>query len=319
MNTLLPLVILTSRLLLTDTVFVHDPVMAYEKGTYYLLSTGRHVQWMTSSNRKTWTLHPQGALPQIPFWTQDSVPGFRNQIWAPDIIQWHHKWWMTYACSSFGKNTSAIGLLSADSLAGNQWEDQGCIIASHKGNPYNAIDPNVIIDTQDVPWLVFGSFWDGIQLVQLDSTLHLQKGNIPRTIARRYPRSSKDVKRSDQAGTNAIEAPFIFKHAGWYYLFVSWDYCCRGLNSTYRIAVGRSRDIQGPYRDKTGRKMLEGGGTLVMEGDKKEFEAVGHCSVYHLNGKDLLICHGYCIRLGGMPILLQRAIKWQSDGWFDLK
>jgi arabinan endo-1,5-alpha-L-arabinosidase len=208
--------------------------------------------------------------------------------------------------------------MSASSLTG-QWKDEGCIVTSkEKRDNWNAIDPTFIIDSQDHPWLVWGSFWDGIQLVRLDTTMHVATGEQPRTIARRYDPASRNVApnpTSKYAGTNAIEAPFIFKHDGWYYLFVSWDYCCRGSKSNYRVAVGRSRQVDGPYLDRDGKDMAKGGGTLFLEGDKQQFEAAGHCAAYHYNGEDIFICHGYSIAHKGASILIQRPISWSVDGW----
>ena len=338
----------------TDMPMVHDPVMAYEDSTYYLFATGMGIQKMTSKDRKSWTVHAEPVMSVIPKWTHDSVPGFRNHVWAPDIIQWHGRWWLAYSCSTFGKNGSAIGLLSCRSLAQGLWDDEGCIVTSReKRDNWNAIDPNFVIDDQDQPWLVWGSFWDGIQLVRLDTTMHIAKGEKPRTIARRYNLDSKDAKAalpinpkaaierkqnqvgmnsaereqarpkvnppknptSDYAGPNAIEAPFIFKHDGWYYLFVSWDYCCQGSKSNYRVAVGRSKTVDGPYLDSKGIDMRYGGGNLFLEGDKKEFEAAGHCAVYSFNGQDIFICHGYSIAHQGASILIQRPVIWTADGW----
>jgi arabinan endo-1,5-alpha-L-arabinosidase len=148
--------------------------------------------------------------------------------------------------------------------------------------------------------------------------MHIAKGEKPRTIARRYDPSFKNPEpnpTSKYAGTNAIEAPFVFKHDGWYYLFVSWDYCCRGAKSNYRVAVGRSKTVAGPYLDREGKNMLLGGGTLFLEGDKKTFEAAGHCAVYHMDGQDIFICHGYSILHEGASILIQRPVKWTADGW----
>lgn len=240
---------------------VHDPVMAYEDSTYYIYATGLGIQQMTSKDRKTWKVLPQPVMTVMPQWTGDSVPGFTHHVWAPDIIRWHNKWWLAYSCSTFGKNGSAIGLLSSPSLSFPIWKDEGCIVTSRaKRDNWNAIDPNFVIDEKDQPWLVWGSFWDGIQLAKLDTTMHIAKGEKPRTIARRY--SPKNQNRmanptSKYAGTNAIEAPFIMKHGGYYYLFVSWDYCCMGSKSTYRVVVGRSKTVDGPYVDRNGTDMRE--------------------------------------------------------------
>lgn len=321
----------------TDTIMAHDPVMAYENGVYYLLSTGNGLQWATSKDRKTWVVQPTPFIEHLPQWTHDSVPSFRSHVWAPDIIRWHNRWWLTYSCSTFGKNTSAIGLMSSDRLNG-QWKDEGCLVRSQaKRDDWNAIDSNIAIDDNDTPWLVWGSFWDGIQICKA-SPLNNNKGETTndrlrdslsfntkhaKTIARRYGPGATDAAEnptSKFAGRNSIEAPFIFKKNGYYYLFVSWDYCCRGAKSNYRVAVGRSKNIAGPYLDREGKDMLTGGGTLFLEGDKKEYEAAGHCAVYTFptpqgGEEDLFICHGYSTRMNGMAILIQRPIMWTADGW----
>ena len=307
----------------TETPMVHDPVMAYEDSTYHIYATGMGIQHMTSRDRRTWTVLTEPVMTVMPQWTRDSVPGFRQHVWAPDVIRWHGRWWMAYSCSTFGKNGSAIGLLSAPSLSFPVWDDEGCIVTSReKRDDWNAIDPCFVIDDQDQPWLTWGSFWDGIQLVRLDSTMHVAQGCQPRTIARRYDPSAKhpdDNPTSRFAGPNAIEAPFIMKHDGWYYLFVSWDYCCRGAKSNYRVAVGRSRSVAGPYLDRQGKDMLVGGGTLFLEGDKQQFEAAGHCAAYNMNGEDIFVCHGYSTHHNGAAILIQRPIRWTADGWPTIK
>mgnify|MGYP002622278736 CR=1 FL=1 len=316
----------------TDTPMVHDPVMAKEGDTYYLYATGVGIQQMISKDRKTWTVLPQPLMTVMPGWTTDSVPGFSSHVWAPDVIEWHGRWWLAYSCSTFGKNGSAIGLLSNRSLRGGVWRDEGCIVTSHERKPgvsggmtgdnWNAIDPNFVIDDQDQPWLTWGSFWDGIQIARLDTTMHIAQCERPRTIARRYDPSYKPTEAnptSKYAGTNAIEAPFIFKHGGYYYLFVSWDYCCRGAKSNYRVAVGRSKTVDGPYVDRNGVDMAKGGGTPFIEGDKTEWEATGHCSAYTFDDRDIFVCHGYSVTRNGVAMLIQRNITWTADEWPELE
>ena len=314
----------------TDTPMVHDPVMALEDSTYYLFATGLGVMQMTSTDRQTWTGYRRPVLAEIPAWTHDSVPGFRNHVWAPDVIRYHDRWWLAYSCSTFGRNTSAIGLASSPTLnfkdsLNYRWEDHGCLVASREGrDAFNAIDPAFILDENGTPWLTWGSFWDGIQIARLDTaTMLIAQGEKPRTIARRV--ALRDTLRAEPnptsrfAGRNAIEAPFILRHGNYFYLFVSHDYCCRGIKSNYKVVVGRSRRVDGPYLDHTGRDMNAGGGRLVIEGDKKDFEAAGHNAAYHLpDGRDLFICHGYSIHHAGQSILIQREIRWTEDGWPEL-
>lgn len=311
------------REFVTSNPMVHDPVMAKEDGVYHIFATGMGIQRMTSKDRKNWQVKAMPVMTVIPKWTRDSVPGFDKHVWAPDIIRWHNKWWLAYSCSTFGKNGSAIGLLSAAKLDSPIWNDEGCIVASRENRDnWNAIDPNFVIDDNDTPWMVWGSFWDGIQIVRLDTTMHVAKGEKPRTLARRYAPGTTTAEpnpTSAHAGTNAIEAPFVMKHQGYYYLFVSWDYCCRGSKSNYRVAVGRSKNVDGPYLDKRSNDMLNGGGTVLLEGDKKQYEATGHCAAYSIDGKDIFICHGYSTEMKGAPVLIQREIRWTDDGWPELE
>ena len=311
------------REFVTSNPMVHDPVMAKEDGVYHIFATGMGIQRMTSKDRKDWQVKAMPVMTVIPKWTHDSVPGFDKHVWAPDIIRWHNKWWLAYSCSTFGKNGSAIGLLSAAKLDSPIWNDEGCIVASRENRDnWNAIDPNFVIDDNDTPWMVWGSFWDGIQIVRLDTTMHVAQGEKPRTLARRYAPGTTTAEpnpTSAHAGTNAIEAPFVMKHQGYYYLFVSWDYCCRGSKSNYRVAVGRSKNVDGPYLDKRSNDMLNGGGTVLLEGDKKQYEATGHCAAYSIDGKDIFICHGYSTEMKGAPVLIQREIRWTDDGWPELE
>ena len=78
----------------TDTPMVHDPVMAYEDSTYYIFATGMGIQKMTSADCKNWMVHTEPVMSVIPQWAHDSVPGFTHHVWAPDVIQWHGRWWM---------------------------------------------------------------------------------------------------------------------------------------------------------------------------------------------------------------------------------
>lgn len=114
-------------------------------------------------------------------------------------------------------------------------------------------------------------------------------------------------------GTNngAIEAPFIIRGT-YYYLFVSFDYCCRGINSNYKIMVGRSPKIAGPYVDKNGMPMGLGGRTLVLQGNE-QYHGLGQDAVCNFNDKDYIIFHAYDSKDGGKPKLLIRDLRRNTD------
>ena len=298
----------------TQDPMVHDPVMAKEGNRYYVFYTGMGIDNISSTDLITWKMETP-VFKSVAGWIKDALPLFNGHTWAPDIIYYQGNYHLFYACSAFGKNTSLIGHAVRSTLNPEDtihpWIDKGKVIESFpmKDN-WNAIDPNIIVDENGNPWMTFGSFWDGIQLVRLSSDLCKTVGT-PFTIARRY-----DVtpKLSKKPGENAVEAPFIFRHGDYYYLFVSWDYCCRGDKSTYKVAVGRSKQITGPYQDKNGIKMEKGGGSVVIA-NNDEFNASGHCAAYHFDDKDYFVCHAYSRNEFGESKLIIRKMTWDQDGW----
>ncbi|WP_417361072.1 arabinan endo-1,5-alpha-L-arabinosidase [Galbibacter sp.] len=297
-------------------IIVHDPVAIEHDGQYYLFSTGHGISWFSSKDMKNWKKE-EPVFKQAPLWTNTVVPGFKNHIWAPDISFHNGMYYLYYSVSSFGKNTSAIGLVTNKTLDSAsedfQWEDQGIVIQSVPNRDlWNAIDPNLIFDDQNTPWLAFGSFWNGLKLVQLNSDLKtLAQPERWHTIARR----KRDFKYPDSdAGNAALEAPFIFKKNGYYYLFLSWDYCCRAEESTYKIVVGRSKTVSGPYLDKQGKALFDGGGTVLLEGNANWY-GLGHNSVYTFDQKDYMFFHAYDAHDGGKPKLGILTLDWDSEKW----
>jgi arabinan endo-1,5-alpha-L-arabinosidase len=238
-------------------------------------------------------------------------------MWAPDIVYHNDEYYLYYSVSAFGKNTSCIGVATNKTLDPKEpdfkWVDHGKVIQSIPGkNDWNAIDAAIAFDDDGEPWMSFGSFWGGLKLVKLDDDLKtLAQPEEWYTIAKR-PRSL-ETDESD-AGDGAIEAPFIFKKNGYYYLFVSFDYCCRGAESTYKIMVGRAKNIEGPYIDKEGKSMLNGGGSLVLKGND-DWHAIGHNAAYTFDGIDYLVCHGYDAHDNARQKLIIREIKWDNDDW----
>lgn len=308
-----------------QSISVHDPVMAKQNDTYYLFCTGWGISVWSSKDMKEWK-REKPVFAEAPEWAKEAVKGFRGHIWAPDIAFFNNKYYLYYSVSSFGKNTSCIGLATNVTLDPNdpdfKWVDHGKVIQSFPGKTnWNAIDPNLIVAEDGTPYLTWGSFWDGLKLVKMneDATAPAEDMSTIPTIASRKSSSSEtnppaiDDNPKD-AGGNAIEAPFIFKKGNYYYLFASIDYCCKGVNSTYKMIVGRSKSIPGPYLDKEGKDMAKGGGTILLKGDEN-WHGVGHNSTYTFNGKDYLIFHGYDAHENGRPKLIIKELQWDADGW----
>ena len=280
---------------LTGDVGVHDPAIIKEGDRWYTFSTGDGLQVLQSdTSGRNWTRVPKIFL-SPPSWWKTVVPNQKtNDVWAPDVHVFNGKTWVYYAISSFGSNTSAIGLVSANRIGDGRWTDQGLVLRTTSANDYTAIDPNLVVDASGQPWLAFGSFWSGLKIVRLNPSTMKPTGS-----------HTSLAKRS-----GGIEGPSITYRNGYYYLFASIDKCCQGVNSTYKIIYGRSRTITGPYLDRSGRRLLDGGGTVLDAGNAR-WKGPGGQDV----GDGVIARHAYDATDGGNPKLLISDLLWTSDGW----
>jgi arabinan endo-1,5-alpha-L-arabinosidase len=292
----------------TGDIAAHDPAAIWVDDAVYLFSTGHRIPIRRSTDLINWQLIGFVFASDVPEWAPQIIPGVEFP-WAPDIQFFNDRYHLYYALSSaFGGQRSAIALATNVTLDPSspdyRWEDQGVVIESRPNqDPYNAIDPNVAFDEAGNPWLVWGSYWEGIFLRRLDAATGKPSTEDPTL----YHLAERPVER-------AIEAPFIVREGGYYYLFVSFDACCQGAESTYRVMVGRSESITGPYVDHTGRLMLEGGGTLVLQSYGR-IRGPGHNGVFR-DGEGRWFCaHHFYDRLDGGRIKMQvRPLLWRS-GW----
>lgn len=292
---------------LKGDLWAHDSVIVKEGNRWYVFHTGNGVQIKTSEDGVNWKQAGQ-IFPSLPKWSKEYVPEKEeDSLWAPDIYFQNGVYYLDYSVSTFGKNTSAIGLTTNTTLDPEnpdyEWKELGHVIHSTSSDNYNAIDPNLIFDQEGQPWLNFGSFWSGMKLIQLDpATMKPAPGAELISISTRNEEP------------NTIEAPFIVYRDGFYYQFVSFDFCCRGIEITYKIVVGRAKEITGPYLDKNGVSMMQGGGTLIDAGDER-WIGPGHCAVFFSGNSSILVNHAYDALKKGKPTLQIRPLYWDGEGW----
>jgi arabinan endo-1,5-alpha-L-arabinosidase len=288
---------------------VHDPTIIKEGQTYYLISTRAGISIRCSTDLIRWRLCGD-VFAHLPEWAVKDVPGLRG-LWAPDVSYFNGKFHLYYSASTFGSNRSSIGLATTQTLdqasANYRWVDHGKVIGSNSSDDWNAIDPNVVLDEKNEPWLAFGSFWGGIKLRKLDQTT----GKLSSADQTLYALASRP-RTANSPG--AIEAPVIIRKNSYYYLFVSFDLCCRGKDSTYNIRVGRAPRLTGPYMDRSGKLMMEGGGTLVVAG-KGRWAGPGHCAVLQNKEGETLVYHAYDTEWRGIPTLRIASLVWDLEGW----
>lgn len=276
---------------LTVDVPAHDPVIVKENGIYYCYST--HGYFYMSEDLKSWRYGGK-VFENLPSWVHEIVPANDGKdFWAPEIVFRDGLWRFYYAVSTFGKNISAIGMAVNKTLdpssADYEWRDQGKVIASSKGDNFNAIDPAVCADEKGNDWLLLGSFWGGIVMFPLNEMGLVKLGSQPIFLASRQKEGEK------QPDPNPVEGGFVFPHKGRYYLFASHDFCCRGIASSYHIVYGVADKITGPYIDEEGLNMRWGGGTTLRDSFSFErWAGPGHNTVFKDDdGKIYLVYHAY--------------------------
>jgi arabinan endo-1,5-alpha-L-arabinosidase len=189
------------------------------------------------------------------------------------------------------------------------------VFRSRLEDDFNAIDPNVVFDDQGRGWLSFGSFWSGIKMRRIDPKTGLLASEdikLYSLASRKRPANPPPNPPGLPGDWQAVEAPFVVHHEGYYYLFVSWDLCCRGTKSNYRTMIGRSRKVTGPYVDEKGMPMMEGGGTPLLVGNKRWIGPGGESVLQQKDG-DIMVYHAYDGKTGQAWLQIS-TISWQ-DGW----
>lgn len=313
---------------LAGKVFLHDPSIIVTRTGWAAFGTGYlggadETKWTVTDYRDAATEGmPQtrsspdgitwkntGAIPGgLPDWIPRELGYVPLHVWGPDMNMCDGIGYLYYSVGAFSRNDSAIGLMTNAAFDATRpaegWIDRGMVVRSRPGDRFNAISCCRADTSDGRAWLAFGSFWDGIHVVELDPATGLRRGDAPP-----YWIASR--------GNDAIEAPAIVEHGGRFYLFVCFDFCCRGADSTYRIMVGRADTIVGPYLDRDGHPMLAGGGSELLKTTGR-YCGPGGQEVFSLDGQPWLAFHYYDRDQGGVPQMQIAPIGWSADGWPEL-
>ena len=230
-------------------------------------------------------------------------------LWAPDI-SFHEetgKYYLYYSYSTWGDPNPGIGVATADRPDGS-FTDHGVLFTSESIGVANSIDPFYFRDDDGTPYLIWGSF-HGIYGIELSAD------------------GLSTVGEKFQIADNQFEAPYIVKRGDYYYFFGSVGSCCEGAFSSYHVKIGRAESIRGPYTDRDGRDLREGGGTTILaanavpDPEGRQFVGPGHNAVvtddaggdwivYHaIDADDPTLITGATRR----PMMIDPLI-WE-DGW----
>ncbi|KAJ5234149.1 uncharacterized protein N7469_003317 [Penicillium citrinum] len=287
----------------------HDPTILHVGDTFYLYNVGEHIFIHTAPSMAGPWKHVGSVL------DGNSVinKGDRAAPWAPTVIAVDGIYYCYYSVSRAGCRDSAVGVATSNSPGPGNWHDHGVVVQTGTGNgsdiaPYtdsNAIDPATLVTPDGDAYLTFGSYWKGIYQVPLAKDLisplsttepdarHLayepNKGGSPN-------RKATSVC-GDPTGPHPIEGAFMSWHDGFYYLWFSHGKCCNldknnlpPAGEEYSIRVGRSKSPRGPFIDKAGKDLVEGGGTVIY-GSNGETYAPGGQGVIRVGETDVLYYH----------------------------
>lgn len=264
-------------------------------GYFYAYCTNSRVKRWRSKDLVTWQQNGYA-------FTDTGRPRFveGGGVWAPDINYINGQYVMYYSMSTWGGEWECgIGVATAPKANSQNFTDLGKLFISSEIGVQNSIDP-FYIDADGKKYLFWGSF-RGIYGIELsDDGLSLKEG----------------AEKFRVAGT-LTEGTYIHKRGDYYYLIGSAGSCCEGANSTYRLVVARSKNVEGPYVDKEGKSAKDNHFSEMLV--RNEFiVGPGHCSeiVQDDAGQDWIMYHGYTVESGysGRRAHLDQVL-WDSEGW----
>jgi arabinan endo-1,5-alpha-L-arabinosidase len=279
----------------TNPVYPHaaaDPATfrASDGGTYvYTTQTdtdgsGENLPVLHSNNLVDW-VHVGDALPQLPNW---AVSGNERDTWAPHVAAFNGKFYLYFAARLKTTGKMAIGVAVADSPAGPFTPKASPLVGG------DAIDPYVR-KTAKGPVLFWTIPRRPIRAQHLSADGKRLVGRVHKVLR---PARDREYQR-------LIEAPWILKHGGYFYLFYSGNHCC-GTNPHYALMVARSRSLFKRYARKRG-PVLESNANFIAPGHNSvvEDDAGNLWMLYHaIESSDA----GYTRQL-----MLDR-IRWRN-GW----
>lgn len=299
----------------TDPVL--DPSIIRQGSTYYAFSTdvvgyprNGNIPIHCSLDKVNWiacgSVFPNG----MPDWIQQKVPGVAG-LWAPDISYFNGQYHLYYNGSRLHTQETVIGLATNTTLDPSdpayKWVDRGPVLRSKTGDDFNALDPTILVDSDQSVWLTYGSYWTGIKQRQVDPAT----GKLLASNPTRY-----DLATRPGVLHNPIEGASLIHHGAYYYLFVSVDYCCEQNNAqnNYKQAVGRSTSPHGPFVDENGTRMMNGGGTVLLKGNKTWNAPGGGTAIFDGgSGESLIVFHAHNLEKSNTPYQWVKALRWEND------
>ena len=282
-----------------------DPTVIRTEEGFYLYATQTNSYWIPiyfSKDLVNWEFK-RSAFRNATKPKPDVLPG-GGAFWAPEIRYINGKYVLYFSWAKWGDGSiSYTAVATSDSPVGDFLNAKPLLITDDFGS--NCID-QFYYEEDGKKYMFVGSF-NGIYVTELtDDGLSVKRDADGKLVLKK------------QVCGRAFEGTNIYKKGKYYYLFASINNCCDGINSRYKVVVGRSEKLLGPYVDRKGKDMLDNSWELVLEGDGETFFGPGHNSIIIPDdaGTDWMIYHSYVKEngaVGGRLGMLDRIV-WSADG-----
>lgn len=292
-----------------------DPTVIHVGNEFYVYVTSGRVRGYRSTDLINWD-RIGGTVSEVFTTRPDFVEVVSGKddpgMWAPDINYFDGKYVMYYSISQWGEGDKCgIGVGVSDKPEGPfvppAGNPNGKLFISTEIDVHNSIDP-CFYEENGKRYLFWGSFYS-LYMTELTAD----------------GMAVKDLNQKTKIAGNAFEATYIHKRGNYYYLFASVGGCCDGVNSSYKVVVGRSENLAGPYLSRAGVDMntidswgASGFDPIVLQGDDT-YIGPGHNAriLTDMNGVDWMLYHSYIKEnntVGSRNLMLGK-VNWDSEGW----
>jgi len=286
-----------------DGTLVGNPILRGDHPDPTIIRVG-HTYWTTSTSGnwapefplykskdlRHW--EPVGAVfPQTPAWASGS-------FWAPELVSDEGRI-LVYYVARRRDGPLCVAAATAERPKG-PYTDHGPMVCQEDGS----IDPAFVRDENGQPYLIWKE--DGnsqgkptpIWAQPLTNDLLHVTGSPVQLL----------VNDPESWEGGVVEAPYMLRHAGRFYLFYAGNACC-GTECRYAEGVARADRLAGPWEKNP---------TNPIIAPNDGWKCPGHGTVVETpKGRDYLIYHAY--PASGAELLGRESIldevTWSADGW----